>query len=162
MNVKQANISNFKGLSTGMILVLFILLIIVLAFTTINPSDAPEVEIASSIGYNVYNDIGSYDLVATALRGDFEPPPPPLHTIPSGSSYNFQVRNKGNAPSSAIVRYNIDFLGQSSGTVEINMVVTHIRIGVIPVPVADSYVTVQSSFVTGSASGKTIRIYRRP
>ncbi|OXM15779.1 hypothetical protein [Paenibacillus herberti] len=143
----------------GMVLVLFILLVILIPIFCPVDNDLITSQ-ARSIGFNVYNGIGSYDLIAQSLGGDFEPPPPPLHTIPSRESYNFEVYANGRTPTTAFVNYNIDFRGQIAGTVAIRMAVIYVSVLGIRIPVGNASASVNSSFVTASINGTNIGIHR--
>ncbi|MCM3746063.1 hypothetical protein M3223_01705 [Paenibacillus pasadenensis] len=146
-------------MNLGVILILFILLVILIPIFCPFENNLIANQ-ARSIGFNVNNEIGSYDLAARSLGGDFEPPAPILHTIPSRKSYNFQVLADGNTPTSAFVNYNIDFRGQIAGTVTIMMTVIYVSYWGIRIPVGKAFTSINSDFVTATVNGTDILIHR--
>ncbi|SDR92009.1 hypothetical protein SAMN05444162_0343 [Paenibacillaceae bacterium GAS479] len=110
MNAERAVISNFKGSSIGMILVLFILLVIVTSFfsaSSIDSSTNPDFSITSSRAFRLVNE-SSFSLKLTAKNNQFEPPGPPLNTIISeGSSYGFEVQRSLGSSHAATATFEV-------------------------------------------------------
>ncbi|OXM15784.1 hypothetical protein [Paenibacillus herberti] len=132
MSFEMAQISNYNGSSLGLILVLFILLVIVTSLfrgplrggNSIE-GDGRDLSIRASRRFDIYNySTGPrFSLEATNLYGDFESPPPPLHTILLGRSYSFQVRRDPFYITQAFATYNVvsTAYGEIFGSFEIKM-----------------------------------------
>ncbi|WP_141136859.1 hypothetical protein [Paenibacillus herberti] len=110
--MKEKSQLNGNKSSLGVILVLFILAVIVnQVFDKTARAKLPRqsdfIGIASSQGFNVYNE-SVFTLTTTSLYGDFERKPDP-HIILPGSSYGYQVSTSLYKNSIASVYYSYEY-----------------------------------------------------
>ncbi|MCM3748592.1 hypothetical protein M3223_14670 [Paenibacillus pasadenensis] len=118
MNFEMAKVSNGNGLSFGIILVLFILMVIAtkVFYRPLENSNVQQEDLSTiqgSRGFNVLNRTSlSQEVILNATNysdftGSFEPPGPSPHTTPAGKSYHFEVLSSPFRTYTAEVTYNL-------------------------------------------------------
>ncbi|OXM14238.1 hypothetical protein CGZ75_14845 [Paenibacillus herberti] len=106
MNVKPSNTSGSRGVSLGIRLILFILLIIAIKLIKKRRKCGCPPPIGSTQGFNVKNSTKTITLTLTTASGDLEKPPPPLNTpLPPGSTADFEVTSKAGHTTRANIKY---------------------------------------------------------
>ncbi|MCM3748078.1 hypothetical protein M3223_12010 [Paenibacillus pasadenensis] len=142
MSKEQAHISNVKGSTIGVILVLFILLVIVTAVFYVRPTeDDGPIGGLSTRTFSIYNNTSAYTLYATSVSSYATPiSQPPDILYPNGglNQYNVTASGSKNVTRRAPIVYDVrDEAGVSVGTLQFTLRVRRGGLGSVTATIVD-------------------------
>lgn len=143
MSKEKARISNFKGSTIGVILVLFILLVIVTCVFYVRPTEGDDdpIGILATRTFSIYNNTSAYTLYATSVSSYATPiSQPPDILYPNGglNQYNVTVPGSQNITRRALIVYDVrDEAGVSVGTLRFTLRVRRGGLGSVTASIVD-------------------------